>query len=95
MRDLILGILVTILLYLGIRAKVIMNFMDLMCKVHGHQPPVYAEKGWFSPGEGYAKVTVGLTDGIGRTHATVYGECARCGKEFIICRIHLPMVAVV
>lgn len=64
--------------------------MSILCAVFGHQPPVYAEKGWWSPGEEYAKVLEGTTDGIGRRHATVYSTCPRCDKEFLLCRIHVP-----
>lgn len=64
--------------------------MSRLCKVLGHKPPVYREKGWWSPGEEYGCVVVGATDGTGRTHAKIYGECARCGTEFLVCRIHLP-----
>ena len=63
---------------------------NLTCKLFGHQPPVYAEKGWFSPGEEYGKVIVGPTDGIGRVHARVEADCARCGERFLVARIHLP-----
>ena len=65
--------------------------MNLLCKVFGHKPPVYAKKGWYSPGEEYAKVGSNIqTDGIGRKHASVYSICPRCDKEFKLCMIHLP-----
>lgn len=64
--------------------------MNLLCLLFGHQPPTYAKKGWYSPGEEYSKLLIGPTDGIGRTHASVFGKCARCKKEFKICRVHLP-----
>ena len=65
--------------------------MSVLCKLFGHQPPVYGERGWWSPGEEYAKVEKSIvTDGIGRHHATVTSECPRCGREFKLCRIHLP-----
>lgn len=63
---------------------------SILCKLFGHQPPVYAKKGWYSPGEEYARVRVGTTDGVGTTHAEVFGKCARCEREFKLCRIHLP-----
>lgn len=66
--------------------------MKLLCLMFGHQPPVYAKKGWYSPGQEYAKVKVETTDGIRRTHAKVVGECARCKEKFTICRIHLPSI---
>lgn len=64
--------------------------MSLLCSLFGHQPPVYAKKGWYSPGEEYATVRMGGTDGIGRVHAVVEGSCARCKKKFNLCRIHVP-----
>jgi len=64
--------------------------MNILCKVFGHKPPVYAAKGLYSPGEEYAKVKIGATDGIGRVHARVVGECARCQEEFTVARIHIP-----
>jgi hypothetical protein len=66
--------------------------MSLLCVLVGHKPPVYAKKGWYSPGEEYADVHVGAVDGIGRVHAEVTAKCARCGAEFIVCRIHVPDV---
>ena len=65
--------------------------MKLLCTLFGHQPPVYAEKGWWSPGEEYGRVIQGGVDGIGRHHAQVEVECARCHDKFIVSRIHLPM----
>jgi hypothetical protein len=65
--------------------------MNILCKLFGHQPPVYAKKGWWSPGEEYAKVNSNIEiDGIKREHASVYSECPRCHINFKLCRIHLP-----
>lgn len=64
--------------------------MGLLCSIFGHKPPVYRQKGWWSPGEEYATVILRGVDGIGRQHAEVRGECARCGEQFLICRVHLP-----
>lgn len=64
--------------------------MSILCSLFGHQPPVYARKGWYSPGEEYGKVILGPVDGIGRKHAQVEAECARCQTKFIVARIHLP-----
>ncbi len=64
--------------------------MKLFCYLFGHQPPVYARKGWYSPGQEYGKVVKDAIDGIGRRHAKVEAECARCGENFIVARIHLP-----
>ena len=63
--------------------------MNLLCKMVGHQPPVYAPKGWYSPGEEYGRVVRGVVDGIGREHAHVEAQCARCGEKFTVARIHL------
>jgi hypothetical protein len=64
--------------------------MNILCKLFGHQPPVYAEKGWYSPGEEYGKLVPSAVDGMGTCHAKVKAECARCGKEFIVAMVHLP-----
>ncbi len=65
--------------------------MSLLCKIFGHQPPVYAKKGWYSPGEEYAdEVSRPYPDGIGRLHCFVYSTCPRCKQRFRLCRIHLP-----
>lgn len=65
---------------------------NLICYIFGHEPPVYSNKGWFSPGQEYARVDPKAitTDGIGRKHAIVYSDCPRCGQRFKLCRIHLP-----
>jgi len=65
---------------------------NLLCQQFGHKPPVYAEKGWYSPGEEYGRVIVGRRDGVGRVHAMVEATCARCNEKFIVARIHLPGV---
>ena len=66
--------------------------MNILCKIFGHQPPVYARHGWFSPGEEYGHVVGDYEDGIGRHHAHVEAECARCEKKFIVARIHIPKI---
>ncbi|GAA5785673.1 hypothetical protein [Chitiniphilus shinanonensis] len=66
--------------------------MKLLCRLFGHQPPIYSPKGWWSPGEQYGRIVVGRTDGIGRIHAEVQCRCARCGEKFIAARVHLPKV---
>jgi len=55
----------------------------------GHQPPVYAEKGWWSPGEEYGRLHGGPVDGTGAEHGYVTAKCARCQDEFKIARVHL------
>jgi hypothetical protein len=64
---------------------------NILCKLVGHQPPVYAEKGWYSPGEEYGTLKVGGADATGRVHCSVYAECARCKEEFRVARVHLPV----
>jgi hypothetical protein len=63
---------------------------SLLCILVGHQPPVYAAKGWYSPGEQYGKVRLGAVDGIDRQHAEVICKCARCDEQFTVARIHVP-----
>lgn len=76
--------------------------MKILCRMFGHKPPVYAPRGWWSPGEQYAHfkyhenslgvVSIARADGTGRLHANVYSECPRCGEEFMLCRIHPPIL---
>ena len=66
--------------------------MNLLCILFGHKPPVYAKTGWWTPGEQYAKVKVGVIDGIGRVHGEVNAPCARCSKEFTVALIHIPQL---
>ena len=67
---------------------------NIICKIVGHQPPVYNEGGWYSPGEEYATLSIGARDGVGRMHARVIADCARCGKEFTVARVHVPTIEV-
>lgn len=64
--------------------------MNMLCTLFGHKPPVYAKKGWYSPGEEYGTIRLGVIDGLGTQHAMVEAECARCGQRFIVARVHLP-----
>lgn len=64
--------------------------MSLLCKLFGHQPPVYAKKGWWSPGEQYGQLFVGKTDETGRVHGECFAACARCEKRFKVMRVHTP-----
>lgn len=65
--------------------------MNILCKIFGHKPPVYAKRGWYSPGEQYAKLDENIiTDGVRRKHAKVFSSCPRCNQTFMLCRIHLP-----
>lgn len=65
---------------------------NILCLIFGHQPPVYAKKGWYSPGEEYAKTLYTGTDGCGREHYLVLATCARCEeKKVTIARIHGPL----
>lgn len=66
---------------------------NIICSIFGHQSPVYAEKGWFSPGQEYMRVTLAERDGTGRQHAIVHAECARCKEIFKVGRIHIPEIA--
>lgn len=63
--------------------------MNILCKLFGHQPPVYAKKGWYSPGQEYGYLVAGPGDGIGREHGQVMAKCARCRVEFKLARVHL------
>lgn len=62
----------------------------ILCKLFGHKPPIYAKKGWYSPGKEYGSIINIVTDGIGREHAQIQTRCPRCKELFMICRVHLP-----
>lgn len=64
--------------------------MNFLCWLVGHQPPVYAKKGWYSPGEEYGRVEYFGTDGVGRKHVIIRAKCARCEADFKVARVHLP-----
>jgi ribosomal protein S27AE len=64
--------------------------MKLLCKIFGHKPPIYAERGWWSPGEQYGTLKGGYIDGIGRVHAEIHTECPRCGEKVMIAQVHIP-----
>ena len=68
-----------------------MSKRNLLCWAFGHQPPVYAKKGWYSPGEEYGRVSGGYVDGLDRAHYMLHAECARCGTEFMVARFHGPV----
>ena len=65
--------------------------MNLLCYFLGHKPPVYARKGWYSPGEEYSKLVHFDKDGTERIHAEVLAKCARCEKTFRVARVHVPL----
>jgi hypothetical protein len=67
----------------------VISVKKLLCSIVGHQPPVYAKKGWYSPGEEYGKLVLGVIDGTGRQHAFLHAECARCGTVFMVARVHV------
>lgn len=65
--------------------------MNVLCKIFGHKPPVYAKSGWHSPGEHYVhSIQRCGVDGTGREHAELYSRCPRCCKVFYLARIHIP-----
>lgn len=65
---------------------------NLICHMFGHKSPSYAaHKGW--GGYEYAELGAPYIDGIGRQHARVTGECARCNMRFFICMVHVPVLA--
>ena len=51
-----------------------------LCDLFGHkQVPRY-----------YGRVVTGMIDGVGREHAHLMMDCARCGKEFQVGMLHIP-----
>lgn len=65
--------------------------MNLLCRLFGHKAPSYgSHKGW--GGYEYGDVMTIGEDGIDKTHALVYGRCARCGEKFNVVSIHVPHI---
>lgn len=46
-------------------------------------------EGWCG-GPPYFQIANIVTDGIGREHAYLKAECARCGEKFTAAMVHLP-----
>lgn len=63
--------------------------MSILCKLFGHQPPVYGQHRG-SGGSEYMNVHVFTTDGIGRVHAYIDGRCPRCEATYNVGKIHVP-----
>lgn len=63
--------------------------MKVLCKIFGHKPPIYKQKGWWSPGEEYGCLRFPYRDNVGRVHCHVFAECARCGDNFTVARVHV------
>jgi hypothetical protein len=60
---------------------------NLLCKMFGHRPAFgYAHR----EGEGYFRVRIGPTDGMGVVHADLLCDCERCGTNYRVGKIHLP-----
>lgn len=63
--------------------------MNLLCKLFGHKPPQYGSHlGW--GGFEYMDVRIVTTDGIGRVHADIVGDCPRCKQSYVVGKIHVP-----
>lgn len=71
------------------------KIMNILCKLFGHQPPVYSEKSWASPGNEYGSLRQLQTDGIGRIHALVECECTRCNTYYVMARVNIPVEEVI
>lgn len=59
--------------------------MNIICLIFGHR--TFGDR---HDGSEYLEVRPESHDGIGRWHATVRGNCSRCGKVFRVGRIHIP-----
>lgn len=59
--------------------------MNIICQMKGHQFPRDSE--WGKP---YLRINGSVIDGIGRIHAHLFAECARCGKQYHVANVHLP-----
>lgn len=69
--------------------------MNILCHFFGHKPPVYSEKSLASQGNEYGTLRQLQNDGIGRMHALVQCECARCHEFYIMARVNIPVQEVI
>jgi hypothetical protein len=61
---------------------------NLICVIFGHRPKFgYGNQ----EGEGYFRVLAFITDGMGIRHAELYCACERCGVNYQVGMIQLPM----
>lgn len=60
--------------------------MSILCRVFGHKPPQYGG----APHYAKSPPASIWTDGSGRGHVNLYGDCYRCGKNFRIISFHPP-----
>lgn len=67
----------------------------LVCKIVGHQAPDQNLNRKRLPDEEYATLHIDHVDACGQTHARVFADCARCGAEFLLARVHVPTKVVV
>ena len=59
--------------------------MKIICKLKGHEFP--RDSCWGKP---YLHISNTMEDGIGRVHAYLEAECARCGEWYHVANVHLP-----
>lgn len=62
--------------------------MNILCEIFGHKPPGYARQ----VGGEYMDFVYFVTDGIGRRHAVLYGECPRCKEIYEVGKTHIPEI---
>ena len=55
--------------------------MSILCNLFGHSVPSWT----------YGSIEHHATDGIGRNHAVVRNNCARCGNVIIVAIVHTPI----
>lgn len=64
--------------------------MGILCRLFGHR----SVEGYYHDDEEgncyrYFKIDSVCKDGMGRKHATLTTDCRRCGKNYIVGKIHL------
>lgn len=64
--------------------------MKLLCALFGHRPEDGYYRDYGGGSSKYLTVEPCGIDGIRREHANLKTECRRCGKMFIVGKIHLP-----
>jgi hypothetical protein len=61
--------------------------MNILCALFGHHVPIFRPHG-----AEYVKVEHFGTDGIGRVHGNLRAVCPRCGRKYLLGRIHIPKI---
>ena len=66
---------------------------NLVCKLFGHKPPLCARHDLHTTDKEFCTLHFYSTDNVGRTSAYVVGDCPRCGEEYVVAHVHVPVTS--